>query len=117
MKWIQKEFQIQTNSFSEYLFVDMTCFIISMIHPPNEIINSTITQRWHVLKWILDNVQMEIVKALLKQNIFFDWIHFEPKKDSIMVLEPGCLLIKNAFFNNFHMGFELLEFVFLLAEQ
>ena len=116
MKWIFRELNIYPNSYTEFILPDIVRYIITVLFPTNTL-GTGITQRWQTLHYILDNSKNEIVKSLIKQNIFFDWMFYSPKKDSVMLVEPGLTLIKNTFMINPLLCQELLEFLFLFCEQ
>ncbi|XP_010273207.1 PREDICTED: uncharacterized protein LOC104608818 [Nelumbo nucifera] len=101
----------------ETLIPDLIRFICCAHHPPNEIIQSNIIQRWAIIGWLLKCCRKNHVEANAKLALFFDWLFFDERVDNIMNIEPGILLMVNSIPKYVDMTHTLLEFLFLLVDN
>ena len=69
------------------------------------------------LKRILKFCKSTIVSAEIKQAIFFDWLFFKKDKDSIMLIEPGVLVMFCSLREYPEVTMELIEFLDLYSEN
>ena len=91
-KWFMQRWGLQTPE-GESLIADLVRFICSVHHPPNEVIRSNVVQRWAAVGWLLKCAKTATCKANIKLAIFYDWLFFTPRIDSVMNVEPAALLI------------------------
>lgn len=117
MKWITRDFKIQTNFCNEFIFADIARFLIVGLHPPIEAMINGITPRWQTLRYILETSKNNLARSIIKQNIFYDWLFYTSNKDSIMLIEPGVSLIKGTFVQNLALCHELLDFLFIICKE
>ncbi|KAL6966564.1 hypothetical protein U1Q18_032343 [Sarracenia purpurea var. burkii] len=101
----------------ETLVIDMVRFICCSHHPPNDIIQSAIIPRWAVIGWLLKSCKKNYVESNAKLALFYDWLFFDERLDSVMNIEPAMLLIVNSLPKYIDMTRTLLEFLFLLMEN
>ncbi|XP_051114954.1 uncharacterized protein LOC127240359 isoform X2 [Andrographis paniculata] len=97
--------------------VDIVRFICCSVHPSNEIIHSGIIPRWAVIGWLLKSDFQSYVAANLKLALFYDWLFFDEKMDSIMNIEPAVLLMVHSIPRYIDITHTLLEFLFMLLDN
>ncbi|XP_008800646.2 integrator complex subunit 3 [Phoenix dactylifera] len=102
---------------SETVIADIIRFICCSHHPPNEIIQSNIISRWAVVGWLLKSCRRNYFEANAKLALFYDWLFFDEKVDSIMNIEPAMLLMVNSVPKYVDLTHTLLEFLFLLVDN
>lgn len=101
----------------ETLVIDIVRFICCSHHPPNEIIQSAIIPRWAVIGWLLKSCRKNYVEGNAKLALFYDWLFFDERLDSIMNIEPAILLMVHSIPKYIDMTHTLLEFLFLLMDN
>jgi hypothetical protein len=69
------------------------------------------------LKRILKYCKSNVISAEIKQAIFFDWLFFKKEKDSIMLIEPGILVMFCSLREYPELTMELIEFLDLYSEN
>ena len=92
--WFQRQF-LNTPE-SQSLRVDIMRYICVVIHPTNEQLNAGLTPRWALCGWLINTCTNPVESANLKLALFYDWLLYDSKKDNIMLIEPGILLLFNA---------------------
>lgn len=100
--------------FSEAMLVDIIRAIIVVYHPPNHVIASNKTQRWQLIISLLKTIKNPAGIASAKLAVYLDW--FFPNSDykhSVMLFEPGCLMLTKGSEVNSMIPVSLLEFLFL----
>ncbi|KAK6936947.1 Integrator complex subunit 3, N-terminal, partial [Dillenia turbinata] len=113
--WFGKKFLCGPDR--ETLICDMVRFICCAHHPPNEIIQSDVIQRWAIIGWLLKSCRKNYVVANVKLALFYDWLFFDERVDNIMNIEPAMLLMVYSIPNYIDMTHMLLEFLFLLVDN
>ncbi|CAK9138370.1 unnamed protein product [Ilex paraguariensis] len=101
----------------ETLVIDIVRFLCCAHHPPNEIIQSDVIQRWAVIGWLLKSCKKNYVQANVKLALFYDWLFFDERVDNIMNIEPAILLMANSIPRYLDMTHTLLDFLFLLMDN
>ncbi|KAI8536435.1 hypothetical protein RHMOL_Rhmol10G0257000 [Rhododendron molle] len=99
------------------LVVDIVRFICCSLHPPNEIIQSAVIRRWVVIGWLLKCCGTNYVQANAKLALFYDWLFFDGRLDSVMNIEPAIFLMVHSIPKYIDVTQTLLEFLFLLMEN
>ncbi len=117
MKWITRDFRIQNHLVTEFLYADMARFLVLGVHPTRDAIANGATSRWRTIRWMLENMKNDLARAILKQNVFYDWMFYQSNKESIMVIEPGINLIKGTFIENLNLCHEVLDFLFIMSKE
>jgi len=75
------------------VIVDLIRYIVAVHHPSNAVLASNVVQRWSVITWLYKLIIHEKAAFDALLSIYFDWIFFDPTVDSIMNIEPGCLVL------------------------
>ena len=70
-----------------------------------------------VLRRILKYCKSSIISSEIKQAIFFDWLFYKKEKDSIMLIEPGILVMFCSMREYPEITMELIEFLDLYSEN
>ncbi|PKA57358.1 hypothetical protein AXF42_Ash013545 [Apostasia shenzhenica] len=102
---------------AETLIIDIVRFICCSLHPSNEIIRSNVISRWAVIGWLLNCCSKNYFSANVKLALFYDWLFFDEKIDSIMNIEPAMLLMMNSINQYVDITHTLLEFLLLLVDN
>uniref|UniRef100_A0A182S6B2 SOSS complex subunit A homolog n=1 Tax=Anopheles maculatus TaxID=74869 RepID=A0A182S6B2_9DIPT len=96
---------------SQSLRCDLIRFIISAIHPTNDMLCSDIIPRWAIIGWLLTSCTNAVTLANAKLALFYDWLFFDPAKDNIMNVEPGILVMYHSIKNHPLVSCTLLDFL------
>jgi len=75
------------------LICDLIRYIVTVYHPSNAILASNVVQRWSVITRLYTLIINEKAALEAHLSIFMDWLFFDPSVDSIMSIEPGCLVL------------------------
>ncbi|XP_052276619.1 integrator complex subunit 3-like isoform X2 [Dreissena polymorpha] len=89
--WFQRQYLSTPESQS--LRCDLIRYICCVFHPSNELLCSEIIPRWAVIGWLLQTCTSNVAASNAKLSLFYDWIFFDPEKDSIMNIEPAILVM------------------------
>lgn len=113
--WFLKKFLLGPEK--ETLLIDIVRFICCVVHPTNEIIRSEIMPRWAVIGWFLELCrQNHHVERRVMLALFYDWLFFDERVDSIMNVEPAALLMLWSIPQYPHITHSLLEFLLHLVD-
>nr|KAG5691545.1 hypothetical protein BaRGS_012345 [Batillaria attramentaria] len=88
--WFQRQYLSTPESQS--LRCDLIRYICAVFHPSNDLLCSDIIPRWAVIGWLLTTCTSNVAASDAKLALFYDWLVFEPERDSIMNIvkeEPG----------------------------
>ncbi|PRD29798.1 UNVERIFIED_CONTAM: Ints3 [Trichonephila clavipes] len=96
---------------SQTLRCDLIRFICGVIHPSNEVLCSDIIPRWAVIGWLLTTCTSNVAASCAKLSLFYDWLFFDPEKDSIMNIEPAILVIYHSVRSHPVITATLLDFL------
>ena len=80
---------------NDVVFQDIVRYIVVNIHPTNEILGSTIVQRWEVIQHIICGLDNQLTLSQVLFALFYDWFKYRVDPSYIMRVEPGLLLINN----------------------
>lgn len=97
--------------------IDIVRYLCCARHPANDIIHSDIIPRWAVIGWLLKSTMKNYVEANSKLALFYDWLFFNEKVDSIMNIEPAILLMVHSIPKYTDITNSLLEFLFMLLDN
>lgn len=104
---------------SQMLKTDVIRYILTCIHPPNEVIASDVFPRWAMIGWILNTCQNDFLAyAYSRFALYLDWLPFDergPPNNMIMDIEPGILVIHFSLKNYPGLSLNLLEFLCLVS--
>uniref|UniRef100_A0A3P8WPK8 Integrator complex subunit 3 n=1 Tax=Cynoglossus semilaevis TaxID=244447 RepID=A0A3P8WPK8_CYNSE len=81
--WFQKQYL--STAESQSLRCDLIRYICGVVHPSNEVLSSDILPRWS-----------NVAASNAKLALFYDWLFFNPEKDSIMNIEPAILVMHHS---------------------
>jgi integrator complex subunit 3 len=115
-RWFMTKWDL-TSPESETLIADMLRFVCGAHHPPNSVIRSDVVQRWAVVGWLLKCVKSPVGLANIKLAIFYDWLFYNPKYDSVMNIEPAALLIWKSTPKWIDITVDLTEFLLAIADK
>ncbi|XP_065334012.1 integrator complex subunit 3 isoform X2 [Cloeon dipterum] len=107
--WFHKQY-LNTGE-SQSLRCDLIRFIVGVIHPTNEVLGSDIIPRWAVIGWLLTSCSSTVAAANAKLALFYDWLFFDPEKDSIMNIEPAILVMHHSLRSHSAVTSTLLDFL------
>ncbi|KAI8777522.1 integrator complex subunit 3-like isoform X1 [Biomphalaria glabrata] len=89
--WFQRQYLSTPESQS--LRCDLIRYICAVFHPSNELLCSDIIPRWAVIGWLLTTCTSNVAASDAKLALFYDWLFFDPERDSIMNIEPAVLVM------------------------
>ncbi|KAJ2319400.1 hypothetical protein IWW52_001990 [Coemansia sp. RSA 2704] len=96
---------------SESLFSDLIRYIIGVFHPSNAVLASNVVPRYVFLGGLLRFIRSPVVAANAKLALFYDWLFYDPKSDTIMNIEPGVLIIVQSVDKYTFMTASFIEFL------
>ncbi|KRY93419.1 Integrator complex subunit 3 [Trichinella pseudospiralis] len=96
---------------------DVIRFICTCIYPTNEVINSTIIQRWYFISQLISTCPVPLETIFCKLALYYDWLFFNPESESVMLLEPAILMARNFLPSQPEQAFSILEFLALTAYE
>ncbi|KAG8191408.1 hypothetical protein JTE90_010584 [Oedothorax gibbosus] len=108
-EWFQKQYLSTPES--QTLRCDLIRFICGVIHPSNEVLCSDIIPRWAVIGWLLTTCTSNVAASSAKLSLFYDWLFYDPEKDSIMNIEPAILVIYHSVRSHPVITATLLDFL------
>ncbi|KAJ2612835.1 hypothetical protein H4S08_002517 [Coemansia sp. RSA 1365] len=101
---------------SETLYSDLVRFVVGVVHPPNAVLASNVVPRYVFLGALLRFVRSQVVAANVKLALFYDWLCYDPQRDSIMNIEPGVLLIARSIDRYAYLTASLVEFLSYIVD-
>ncbi|KAI8512582.1 Integrator complex subunit 3 [Branchiostoma belcheri] len=107
--WFQRQYLSTPESQS--LRCDLIRYICGVIHPSNEILCSDIVPRWALIGWLLMSCKSNVAASNAKLSLFYDWLFYQPDKDSIMNIEPAILVMHHSLRSHPHITATLLDFL------
>lgn len=107
--WFQRQYLSTPES--QTLRCDIIRYICTVVHPSGDILALNITPRWAVIGWLLVSCSSNLSACDAKLSLFFDWLFFDPEKDSILNLEPAILVMLNSMRNRPTITVNLLDFL------
>jgi len=83
------------------------------VTPTNEIIHSNTLQRYTLIGHLISQQKHQLHQSYVLQALFIDWLYYDEKQpDSIMLVEPGMLLIYRSADKHPRMTDMLIEYLF-----
>lgn len=113
--WFAKKFLFLSER--ETLLIDIVRYICCMSHSLDEVIQLDIMPRWAVIGWLLKSCRRSYIEANFKLALFYDWLFFDEKEDSVMSIEPAILLMVNSIPKYIDVTNTLLEFLLILVDN
>eukprot|EP01132_Coremiostelium_polycephalum_P008523 gene8523-10478_t len=101
------------NPESESLIPDLIRYICCVYHPPNYVLCSDIVPRWAIIGWLLKHCKSDQWRNYSKLSLFYDWLYYDIKTDSIMNIEPAMLLMACSIKKYSDMTVDLVEYIIL----
>ena len=115
-RWFMTKWDLSSPE-AETLIADLLRFVCGAHHPPNQVIRSDVVQRWAVVGWLLKCVKSPVGLANIKLAIFYDWLFYKEKYDSVMNIEPAALLIWKSTPKWIDITVDLVEFLLAIADK
>ncbi|MBN3292435.1 INT3 protein, partial [Polypterus senegalus] len=113
--WFQRQYLSTPDSQS--LRCDLIRYICGVVHPSNEVLSSDILPRWAIIGWLLTTCTSNVAASNAKLALFYDWLFFNPDKDSIMNIEPAILVMHHSMKPHPAITATLLDFMLKLEES
>ncbi|KAJ2854531.1 hypothetical protein J3B02_002627 [Coemansia erecta] len=101
---------------AETLYADVVRYICGVCHPSNAVLASNIVPRYVFLGGLLRFVRSQVVAANAKLALFFDWLFFDARSDSIMNIEPGVLMMARSVDKYTYLTASLIEFLAFVCD-
>mmetsp|Transcript_36323 Transcript_36323/g.81850 ORF Transcript_36323/g.81850 Transcript_36323/m.81850 type:complete len:1098 (-) Transcript_36323:36-3329(-) len=114
-RWFMHKWGL-TEPGGDALIPDLVRYICGFHHPSNEVLRSNLVQRWAVVGWLLKCAKTPTSVANIKLAMFYDWLFYSPRNDSVMNIEPAALLITRSIPKWLDITVDLMEFMFALAD-
>jgi len=108
-EWFQRQY-LQTAE-SQTLRSDLIRYICGCIHPSNDILCSDIIPRWALIGWLLSTCTSRVATQYNNLALFWDYLAFNPERNSIMDIEPAILVMQNSLRNHPAITTSLLDFL------
>ncbi|KAG0035664.1 Integrator complex subunit 3 [Podila clonocystis] len=96
---------------ADALFSDIIRYICGVYHPTNAVLASSIVPRWLFIATLLRYVRSHTTAANIKLALFYDWLFYDPARDSIMNIEPAMLLMERSLMREPWVTAILVEFL------
>ncbi|KAF9428955.1 Integrator complex subunit 3 [Podila epigama] len=84
---------------ADALFSDIIRYICGVYHPTNAVLASSIVPRYVIIGALIRQIKSHTTAANVKLALFYDWLFYDPSKDSIMNIEPAMLLMERSLYN------------------
>ncbi|TRZ01352.1 hypothetical protein DNTS_033243 [Danionella cerebrum] len=107
--WFQRQYL--STAESQSLRCDLIRYICGVVHPSNEVLSSDILPRWAIIGWLLTTCTSNVAASNAKLALFYDWLFFNPEKDSIMNIEPAILVMHHSMKSHPAITATLLDFM------
>ncbi|KAF9904756.1 Integrator complex subunit 3 [Linnemannia zychae] len=129
LQWFTERFL--PNQESETLYPDIIRYICGVYHPANAVLAGPTVPRYVLIGGLLRNIRVtyfeedpalcfmcsNVTAANVKLALMYDWLFFEPARDSIMNIEPAMLLMERSIERTAYITAILLEFLFFTVEN
>ncbi|KAF9172114.1 Integrator complex subunit 3 [Mortierella sp. AD011] len=80
---------------TDALFCDVIRYICGVYHPTNAVLASSIVPRYVIIGGLIRFIKTNVAAANVKLALFYDWLFYDPSKDSIMNIEFLHFTIEN----------------------
>ncbi|KAK9840607.1 hypothetical protein WJX81_004196 [Elliptochloris bilobata] len=103
---------------AEGLVPDLVRYVCAVCHPPAPVRDrdSQVLPRWQVLGWLMQCARSAAGAAAVRLAVLQDMLYFTPAVDSVMSIEPACLVIVGSVPKYIHMTNALLDTMFRAME-
>ncbi|KAG0307175.1 Integrator complex subunit 3 [Dissophora globulifera] len=102
---------------AETLHSDIIRYICGVYHPTNAVLASSIVPRYVLIGSLIRVIRSNVAAANVKLALFYDWLFFDPARDSIMNIEPAMLLMEKSVERYPYITAILLEFLHFTVEN
>ncbi|KAF9358449.1 Integrator complex subunit 3 [Mortierella sp. AD094] len=102
---------------TDALFCDVIRYICGVYHPTNAVLASSIVPRYVIIGGLIRFIKTNVAAANVKLALFYDWLFYDPSKDSIMNIEPAMLLMERSVERYPYITSILLEFLHFTVEN
>ncbi|KAF9207247.1 Integrator complex subunit 3 [Haplosporangium sp. Z 27] len=102
---------------TDALFCDVIRYICGVYHPTNAVLASSIVPRYVIIGGLVRFIKTNVAAANVKLALFYDWLFYDPSKDSIMNIEPAMLLMERSVERYPYITSILLEFLHFTVEN
>ncbi|CEG44698.1 Uncharacterized conserved protein [Plasmopara halstedii] len=116
-KWFFSQFLSSPGS--EALVPDLVRYICAVYHPSNQILNSKVTPRYHILGWLYllcHGSKTPSLLARVQLAMFFDYLYFK-SSDNIMTVEPAMLLMVKSLKSHPVVTLSMIQFLVFAVEK
>ncbi|KAL3668685.1 hypothetical protein V7S43_005981 [Phytophthora oleae] len=116
-KWFSSQFLSSPGS--DALVPDLVRYIGAVYHPSNQVLNSKVTPRYHILGWLYllcHGSKTPSVLARVQLAMFFDYLYFKPS-DNIMTVEPAILLMVKSLKSHPMVTLSMIQFLVFAVEK
>ncbi|KAJ1723942.1 hypothetical protein LPJ53_001751 [Coemansia erecta] len=114
LQWFVQRFMAAGSG--ETLFADVVRYVCGVWHPSNAVLASSVVPRYVFLGGLLRFVRSAVAGARVKLALFFDWLSYDPSRDSIMNVEPGVLMLARSVDRYAYLTESLVEFLAFVAD-
>ncbi|KAJ1820330.1 hypothetical protein LPJ56_003458, partial [Coemansia sp. RSA 2599] len=101
---------------SETLYSDVVRYVCGVCHPSNAVLASSIVPRYVFLGGLLRYVRSQVVAANAKLALFYDWLLYDARVDSIMNIEPGVLMMARSVDKYAYLTSSLIEYLAFVCD-
>ncbi|KAG0271175.1 Integrator complex subunit 3, partial [Linnemannia exigua] len=115
LQWFTERFL--PNQESETLYPDIIRYICGVYHPANAVLAGPTVPRYVLIGGLLRNIRSNVTAANVKLALMYDWLFFEPGRDSIMNIEPAMLLMERSVERALYLTAILVEFLYFTVEN
>ncbi|KAF9130899.1 Integrator complex subunit 3 [Mortierella sp. GBA39] len=102
---------------SDTLYPDIMRYICGVYHPANAVLAGPTVPRYALIQTFLRNIRSPVTAANVKLALMYDWLFFEPLRDSIMNIEPAMLLMERSLERAPYLTAIMMEFLFFAIEN
>ncbi|KAK3835541.1 MAG: protein-domain-containing protein [Linnemannia gamsii] len=115
LQWFTERFL--PNQESETLYPDIIRYICGVYHPANAVLAGPTVPRYVLIGGLLRNIRSNVTAANVKLALMYDWLFFEPGRDSIMNIEPAMLLMERSVERALYLTAIMVEFLYFTVEN
>uniref|UniRef100_A0A915JGQ9 SOSS complex subunit A homolog n=1 Tax=Romanomermis culicivorax TaxID=13658 RepID=A0A915JGQ9_ROMCU len=109
LEWFHRQYLTPLDS--QTIRSDLIRYVCCMVHPPNAVLASDVVPRWAFITHLLTTCQNPVEVQLMRLSLFYDWMFFDPEKESIMNIEPAVLVLFNSLKTQPLLASSLMDFV------
>ena len=110
----------------EFLLVDIVRYLVAGLDQKSiaQIESSRVnaqkeqpTPRWLIIGQILILSEAKLIKSLIKQAIFTDWLFYDGGEPTFFMIQTGANIIIQSMSNVRELSIELMEFLIKYSEE